>query len=86
MSLVLNFRGIPDGVTVMASRMGTGMAMKDDGSDLAPLTLDGDGEAMIEDDVEYVEVDLEDGAGKAVYTFAGQVPDAVDVPEADDFE
>ena len=29
MSLVLNFRGIPDGVTVMASRMGTGMAMKD---------------------------------------------------------
>ncbi len=27
---------------------------------------------MIEDDVEYVEIDLEDGAGKAVYTFAEQ--------------
>ncbi len=32
MSLVLNFRGIPDGVTVMASRMGTGMAMEELGA------------------------------------------------------
>ena len=37
--LVLNFRGIPDGVTVTASLMGTGEAMEDDGTDLAPLTL-----------------------------------------------
>ena len=37
--LVLNFRGIPDGVTVTASLMGTGEAMKDDGTDLAPLML-----------------------------------------------
>ena len=36
---MLNFRGIPDGVTVMASLMGTGEAMEEDGSDLAPLTL-----------------------------------------------
>ena len=36
--LVLNFRGIPDNVTVMASLMGTGVAMEEDGSDLAPLT------------------------------------------------
>ena len=37
--LVLNFRGIPDDVTVMASLMGTGTAMKDDMTDLAPLML-----------------------------------------------
>ena len=37
--LVLNFRGIPDGVTVMASLTGTGEAMKDDMTDLAPLML-----------------------------------------------
>ena len=81
MSLVLNFRGIPDGVTVMTSRMGTGMAMEADGSDLAPLTLDVDAEAMIEADVEYVEVDLKDGAGKAVYTFGREdanTPDALE--------
>ena len=36
---MLNFRGIPDGVTVMASLMGTGEAMKDDMTDLAPLML-----------------------------------------------
>ena len=38
-ALVLNFRGIPDGVTVTASLMGTGKAMEDDGTDLAPLML-----------------------------------------------
>ena len=75
MSLVLNFRGIPDGVTVMVSRVGTGMAMEDDESDLAPLMLDVDAAAMIDEGVEYVEVDLDDGAGKAVYTFAGQDPE-----------
>ena len=37
--LVLNFRGIPEGVTVTASLMGTGEAMEDDGTDLAPLML-----------------------------------------------
>ena len=38
-SLVLNFRGIPEGVTVTASLAGTGTAMEEDGTDLAPLTL-----------------------------------------------
>ena len=37
--LVLNFRGIPEGVTVTASLMGTGEAMEEDGTDLAPLML-----------------------------------------------
>ena len=37
--LVLNFRGIPDGVTVTASLTGKGAPMEDDMSDLAPLTL-----------------------------------------------
>ena len=36
---MLNFRGIPDDVKVTASLMGTGEAMEDDGTDLAPLTL-----------------------------------------------
>ena len=68
MSLVLNFRDIPDNVTVMVSRMGTGMAEEDDGSDLAPLTLDVGADAMIAADAEYVEVDLDsNGSGKAVY-------------------
>ena len=38
-TLVLNFRGIPDGVTVMASLTGTGTAIETDMSDLAPLML-----------------------------------------------
>ena len=37
--LVLHFRGIPDGVTVMASLKGTGEAIEDDMTDLAPLML-----------------------------------------------
>ena len=37
--LVLNFRGVPEGVTVTASLAGTGMAMEDDKTDLAALDL-----------------------------------------------
>ena len=66
-TLVLNFRGIPDGVTVTASLMGTGVAMEDDGTDLAPLTLKtGDTEGADEDGV----VSLSStGAGEIMYTF-----------------
>ena len=42
-ALVLNFRGIPDGVTVTASLMGTGEAMEEDGTDLAPLHVENRG-------------------------------------------
>ena len=64
--LVLNFRGIPDGVTVTASLMGTGEAMEDDGTDLAPLNLVTGDDAGADEDGE---VSLSDGAGKIVYTF-----------------
>ena len=66
-SLVLNFRGIPDGVTVTASMEGTGMPMEEDGSDLAPLMLvTGEDEGADEDGI----VDLSSaGAGEAVYRF-----------------
>ena len=83
MSLVLNFRDIPDNVTVMVSRMGTGMAEEDDGSDLAPLTLDVGADAMIAADAEYVEVDLDsNGSGKAVYTFDEENPATTDDMDA----
>ena len=66
-ALVLNFRGIPDGVTVTASLMGTGEAMEDDGTDLAPLHLvTGDDAGADEDGV----VSLSStGAGEITYTF-----------------
>ena len=65
--LVLNFRGIPDGVTVMASLMGTGEAMKDDMTDLAPLMLvTGEDEGADEDGM----VSLSSaGVGEVMYTF-----------------
>ena len=65
--LVLNFRGIPEGVTVTASLMGTGEAMEDDGTDLAPLMLKtGDDEGADKDGV----VSLSSiGNGEIVYTF-----------------
>ena len=64
---MLNFRGIPEGVTVTASMMGTGMPMEDDGTDLAPLNLvTGDTEGADEDGV----VSLSSaGVGEIVYTF-----------------
>ena len=37
--LVLNFRGVPEGVTVTASLTGEGAPMEDDMSDLAALNL-----------------------------------------------
>ena len=66
-SLVLNFRDIPDGVTVTASLMGTGEAMEDDGTDLAPLMLKtGVDEGADADGI----VSLSStGAGEVVYTF-----------------
>ena len=64
---MLNFRGIPDNVTVMASLMGTGEAMEEDGSDLAPLTLKtGDTEGA--DDEGMVSLSSA-GAGEVMYTF-----------------
>ena len=65
--LVLNFRGIPDDVTVMASLMGTGEAMEDDMTDLAPLMLvTGEDEGADEDGM----VRLSSaGAGEVMYTF-----------------
>ena len=65
--LVLNFRGIPDGVTVMASLMGTGEAMKDDMTDLAPLMLV-TGETEGADDEGMVSLSSA-GAGEVMYTF-----------------
>ena len=65
---MLNFRGIPDGVTVMASLMGTGEAMKDDMTDLAPLMLKtGDTEGA---DAEGIVSLSSAGAGEIMYGFA----------------
>ena len=64
--LVLNFRGIPDGVTVMASLMGTGEATEDDMTDLAPLMLKtGETEGADDDGM----VRLSSGAGHVIYKF-----------------
>ena len=65
--LVLNFRGIPEGVTAMASLMGTGEAMEDDMTDLAPLMLQtGDTEGADEDGI----VSLSSaGVGEVMYKF-----------------
>ena len=64
---MLNFRGIPEGVTVTASLMGTGEAMEEDGTDLAPLMLKtGEDDGADEDGV----VSLSStGAGEITYTF-----------------
>ena len=64
---MLNFRGIPDGVTVMASLTGKGTALKDDMTDLAPLDLvTGEDEGADEDGM----VTLSSvGAGEVMYKF-----------------
>ena len=64
--LVLNFRGIPDGVTVMASLMGTGEAMEDDMPDLAKLMLKTGATEGADDDGM---VRLSSGAGHVIYNF-----------------
>ena len=91
-SLVLNFRGIPDGVTVTASMEGTGEALEDDMSDLAPLMLvTGEDEGADKDGI----VELSSvGAGEARYKFdtgnlvepvaAGNDPAVLAIPEVDD--
>ena len=65
--LLLKFRGIPDGVTVMASLTGKGTALKEDMSDLAPLDLvTGEAEGADEDGM----VTLSSvGAGEVMYEF-----------------
>ena len=65
--LVLNFRGIPEGVTVMASLEGTGEAMEDDMTDLAPVMLV-TGEDEGADDEGMVRLSSV-GAGAAMYKF-----------------
>ena len=69
---MLNFRGIPDDVTVMASLTGTGKAMEDDMTDLAPLNLvTGEDEGADEDGM----VSLSStGAGEVMYTFDTGLP------------
>ena len=77
-SLVVAFRGIPEGVTVTPSMMGTGMAidMADDtvdppviaGGDLAPLTLVTEGEMSGLDEDGNVALSTA-RAGQIIYTF-----------------
>ena len=63
-ALVLSLSGVPDGVTVTASMMGTGTPLADpgDATDLAPLMLRSGGHDM-------GEVEIEDGSGQVVYDF-----------------
>ena len=63
----MNFRGIPDGVTVMASLTGTGKAMEADGSDLAPLMLQ-TGSTEGADDEGVVSLSAA-GTGEVMYKF-----------------
>ena len=80
--LVLNFRGIPDGVTVMASLTGTGEAMEEDGTDLAPLMLKtGDTEGA--DDEGMVSLSSA-GAGEVMYTFDTVLYDPTPATPGDD--
>ena len=80
--LVLNFRDIPDGVTVMVSEEGTGKRMKADGSDLAPLTLNEDEDAH---DAGKVLLSVA-GAGSVVYTFDEEDPQTMlTSPVPDDY-
>ena len=77
-SLVVAFRGIPEGVTVTPSMMGTGMAldMADPdatppviaGGDLAPLTLMTEGEMSGLDEDGNVALSVA-RAGQIIYTF-----------------
>ena len=90
-SLVLNLRGIPDGVTVMASMMGTGTALEMTdltaspqviSGDLAPLTLDAS--MGLVEDTETNEVMLEGGMGEVVYAFDDEDANTDDVREGTD--
>ena len=66
--LVLNFRGIPEGVTVTPSMTGMGMPLEDDGADLAPLTLVTGTMSGLNDDNETVALSIA-GMGQVVYMF-----------------
>jgi hypothetical protein len=63
-ALVLSLSGVPDGVTVTASSMGTGTPLADpgDATDLAPLMLRSGGH-------EDGEVTIENGSGQIIYDF-----------------
>ena len=67
--LTVNFRSIADGVTVTVAMAGSGEAMEDDGTDLAPLTL------QPGDNHEEGVVDLDEGAGYVRYTFSTETYD-----------
>ena len=92
-SLVVAFRGIPEGVTVTPSMMGTGMAldMADDtadppviaGGDLAPLTLMTEGEMSGLDEDGNVALSVA-RAGQIVYTFDDEMTDTDMVLEGTD--
>ena len=91
-SLVVTFRGIPEGVTVTPSMMGTGTALETTDAaatppvisgDLAPLTLMTEG-AMSGLD-EDGNVDLSTArAGQIIYTFDDEDVDTADVREGTD--
>ena len=82
-SLVVAFRGIPEGVTVTPSMMGTGMALDEAdpdadppviaGGDLAPLTLMTEGEMSGLDEDGNVALSVA-RAGQIVYTFDDEDP------------
>ena len=85
--LVVAFRGIPEGVTVTPSMMGTGMATEVTdlmampnpviSGDLAPLTLITEGEMSGLDEDGNVALSVA-RAGQIVYTFDDEIPDQID--------
>ena len=93
-SLVVTFRGIPEGVTVTPSMMGTGMAMEVTdltaspqviSGDLAPLTLMTEGEMSGLDEDGNVALSTA-RAGQIIYNFVDEDPDTTDVREGTDAE
>ena len=81
-SLVVAFRDIPEGVTVTPNTMGTGVAMEDDGTDLAPLMLKtGDMSGLDQDGDVALSVAR---AGQIVYTFDDDDASTTDVLEGTD--
>ena len=89
-AIVLNLRGVPDGVTVTASMMGTGEPLDPPADntvnpavpppgDLAPVTLDVDSGVEVEDGVATVEISST-GMGQVVYTFNDETPRGVPDP------
>ena len=91
-SLVVTFRGIPEGVTVTPSMMGTGMALEMTdltaspqviSGDLAPLTLMTEGEMNGLDEDGNVALSTA-RAGQIIYNFVDEDPSTADVREGTD--